>query len=41
MKIISIDAKKATDKIKHTSMIKTLKQIKNRRKLSQYSKGNI
>ena len=39
--IISIDAEKNFDKIKHPFMIKTLKKNGHRRKLPQYNKGHI
>ena len=39
--IISIDAKKTFDKIKHPFMIKTLQKNGHRRKLPQHNKGHI
>ena len=39
--IISIDAEKASDKIQHPFMIKTLQKNGHRRNVPQHSKGHI
>ena len=38
--IISVDAKKAFDKIRHTIMIKTLKRSEYGRNIPQHNKGH-